>query len=649
MYESIWNAVAKYLSAERMMAEISEFFEESQWSSFDRILVLAHRIAAKMKDAGLVDVRLIEFPADGKTAYGGWVLPKAYDVEDARLTEIVNGEAKAVLADYKANPTSLIMYSMPTPPEGVTAELVIADRLDDFTADRLSGRLVLTAQLGVNYSQAAVRAGAVGIVSDYKGERRFIKEGAYLDDTNEWHNYTIPPWDDPNKGFGFAITPNQGRYLREKIEAGGKVRLHAVVKTRHYDGILPVISGQLPGKSAEEIAITGHYDEFGADDNCSQITVALEAVRAIRDMVDAGDIPPLKRTVRLLFPMEVRGFNALIQKDEEIRNLKSGLNIDTVGTDQNVVTTTCTLTSNFLALPSFVDDFAAELLEMIQRGNPLFRWHLSNADTIDNIFGEPLIGAPTPAIYHSSKTHHIALDKPDLISDRMLLDMTRLTATYAAFLANAGLEEAVWLADLSAQRGIQRIQELAGDSLRGASGGLQRLRSLQDLYGQKIASASWLVSPLSAESIEKQEYDRRAEEFRARLDHHAEEAEAVIRRRAEDYHSVRLPQDAEPTQASHCVPVKTFRGFLSFEDLNPDEKEYLTRELGIHIGWGAPMWLQNALMFADGKRTAAEIAELLRRHGIGGPETPILEKIFAFLAQHGLVRLRKAEAARETP
>ena len=637
MYEPIWRAVLGHLSVERMMMDIAESFEESRWSSFDRILALARQIAAKMEEAGMADAELIEFPADGRTAYGGWVLPKAYDVEEASLTEIVDGGAGEVLADYNSNPTSLMMYSCPTPPEGVTADLVIADRLEDFTQDKVSGRLALTSRLGIDYSQAAVQAGAAGIISDCKAGRSFMKEGAYLDETNEWHNYTIPPWDDPDKGFGFAITPRQGRYLREKIEAGGKVRLHALVKTRHYDGVLPVISGRLPGESAEEIFITGHYDEYGADDNCSQVAVGLEVVRAIRNMVDAGEIPPLKRTIRLLFPMEVRGFNALAQDDEQIRNLRAGINIDTVGTDQNAVTAMCTLTSNFLALPSFADDFAAELLEMTRKENPLFRWRSSEAETIDNIFGEPLIGAPTPAIYHFSGTHHVALDTPDRISGRMLRDMSRLTTTYAVFLANAGLNEALWLAELSAQRGVQRIHDLAGSSLRSSTDGkrlIRQLRSVQDIYSQKAASASWLVPP------PQEEYVRRAEKLRTWINQAAEEAEGLIRGRAEDYYGIKLPRVSKSVPASQCVPVKAFLGFLSFEDLNPGEREYVAKELGIHAGWGAPMWLQNALMFANGQRTAAEISQLLRLHGIGVPKLPILERIFTFLAIRGLVHLR---------
>src|SRR5205085_2811821 len=101
--------------------------------SFDKLLALARLIAEEMEAAGLEDVRLIEFPADGRTAFGGWVMPKAYDVHAARLTARIGEEAEIVLADYSLNPTSLMLYSLPTPPEGITGELVVADAVADFT------------------------------------------------------------------------------------------------------------------------------------------------------------------------------------------------------------------------------------------------------------------------------------------------------------------------------------------------------------------------------------------------------------------------------------------------------------------------------------------------------------------------------------
>jgi hypothetical protein len=46
-----------------------------------------------------------------------------------------------ILADYRENPTCLILYSQPTPSESVAAEIVIADSVAEVVSDRVSGRL----------------------------------------------------------------------------------------------------------------------------------------------------------------------------------------------------------------------------------------------------------------------------------------------------------------------------------------------------------------------------------------------------------------------------------------------------------------------------------------------------------------------------
>lgn len=662
MYDSLWNAVTPHLSAQRMQADIAEFFALSRWSSYDKINALASLIAEKMKQAGMSDVRLIEAPADGKTAYGGWFMPKAYDVEAARLTLLLNDGSTQILADYHSNPTGLMLYSTSTPDEGVTAELVVADSMEQCHSPILAGRLVLTSCSGVEFSQTAMRAGAVGIVCDGRFGRRFIKEGLYLDETNEWHNYTIPPWDDEGKGFGFSISPTQGQQLHDRLSGGEKVRLHAVVKSRHYDGVIPVVSGRLPGSEAEEIVLTGHYDEFGADDNCSQIAVGLEVIRAMRTLVEEGDIPPLMRGIRLLFPMEVRGFNALVQDPEETKNIRLGLNIDTVGTDQNQATTLCTLVDSFTALPSFAEELLAELLQRTNQENPLFRWRRVGADVIDNVFGEPLMGAPTPCLYHYSATHHLPLDTPDRIHAPMLLSMARITATYAGFVANAGLNEALWLNELVADHAVQRLQQTASCALRdsGDSGHfdslVQKAEVLQETYNRRLSSARWLVPqrfvfPVIQNTYSEafigdkrllpgEIYDERVSDLQNRIGHAYREAKAQITERAQSFGHLQALSGTEPLPPSRSVPLKTFRGFLAFEDLSQGQREFVAEQLGIDCVWGTPVWLQEALMLANGKRTVSEIAAWLRRHDLHAPEVGLLEKIFEFLSEQGKVNLR---------
>jgi aminoglycoside 3-N-acetyltransferase len=88
------------------------------------------------------------------------------------------------------------------------------------------------------------------------------------------------------------------------------------------------------------------------------------------------------------------------------------------------------------------------------------------------------------------------------------------------------------------------------------------------------------------------------------------------------------------------VPLKAFRGFLAFEDLSQHQRKFIAEQLGIDCVWGAPLWLQEALMLANGKRTVSEIAAWLRRHGLHAPEVRLLEKVFEFLHEQGKVNLR---------
>jgi len=85
VYEAIWQAVKGELSGERARDFVARLWEHARWNSFDRMRQTAAEAAAIMREIGLADVQVIEYPADGVTAYGGWVMPEAWDVEDASL------------------------------------------------------------------------------------------------------------------------------------------------------------------------------------------------------------------------------------------------------------------------------------------------------------------------------------------------------------------------------------------------------------------------------------------------------------------------------------------------------------------------------------------------------------------------------------
>src|SRR3954469_10855803 len=144
------GAVTKLLEALKQQArpeqahrDVETIWQTDRWFTFPKFEETAKNVAAIMRRAGLEDVEIGNPPADGKTQGGFWTMPLAWDVKVGTL-EILDPQVPAdrrVLADYQKVPTSIGMWSGPTPPGGVVTEVVLASgSLQDLD---LKGKLVL--------------------------------------------------------------------------------------------------------------------------------------------------------------------------------------------------------------------------------------------------------------------------------------------------------------------------------------------------------------------------------------------------------------------------------------------------------------------------------------------------------------------------
>ena len=154
MFEAMWRKAEQAISGEEARRCTLRINEHAQWCEFESMVRTAEVTAEMMREAGLEEVELIETPADGQTAYGGWVNPEFWHVEAATLEIVEPRVEDPVLADYRSNPCSLMLYSRPTPPAGIAAELIAVDESDgDVCAGRdLTGRIVLTRTPGIRRS-----------------------------------------------------------------------------------------------------------------------------------------------------------------------------------------------------------------------------------------------------------------------------------------------------------------------------------------------------------------------------------------------------------------------------------------------------------------------------------------------------------------
>ncbi|HPD15294.1 MAG TPA: DUF4910 domain-containing protein [Planctomycetota bacterium] len=680
MYESIWQAVKAELSGESARDYTARLWEHARWNSFEQMRQTAGEIAAIMRETGLADVQVIEYPADGTTSFGGWVMPEAWDAEDAWLELVEPAEPPLSsppagfepaggwrLADYRSCPMSLFMYSAATPPEGVVAEVIAVEnaaKAESYDGVDVAGKIVLADGVGIETGLNAFERGAAGVISDAVRLAGSPQEKApgHFDHAAQWHNYTIPPWKSPKAGFGFALAPSDGRRLRELLKARPVVRLRAVVKTRRHRGVLPLVTGLLPGETGEEIALTGHLCEPGANDNSSGCALGLEVVRAIKALAEAGKLPRLQRGLRIVYSFEVRGYQAFLANWPHLRRLVAGINLDMVGNDLSDARARATLLTNWAALPAATDALAVELMRRLGRDDPLLRFRTDEGALVDNLFGEPAVGAPMAVLgCWPDAYYHTSLDTLDHISPKALAHFGRVAATYCAFLATAGFREAAWLARLTlafakeqvvqaAQRGEspERIEHLAaknGERLRWLAR-LVPARSLAATRENLEKHREWLC-PWS-HLFEREEIVQHAERLGRCL---AAFARREVRAaRGDERYARRLGMCAKPAvpakppareqeRAKSLVPVRTFRGSVCFESLDEAGRKELKAKTGLAVGWGAPHWLDLALFRCNGKRTALEVWRWLQLEG-QGIDLAHLNDTVEFLAARGFVRLR---------
>ena len=655
MFEPMWKKMEQIISGEQARTYTLRINEHARWVAFEEMVKTAEATAEMMREAGMEEVDLIETPADGCTAFGGWVNPEFWHVEDAILRIAEPEVEDPVLGHYRSNPCSLMLYSKPTPPEGITAEVVVVEGSgeDAYAGKDLTGKVVLAKEGGIGDSLLAFGRGAVGLISDSLGTDRFVRPPERMEDVTRWHNYTIPPWKTEQKGFGFSLSPRTGKRLRKLLAESSRVVVHAVVEGALRTGPLYVVTGLLPGVEQEEIAITGHLYEYGADDNASGCGLGIEIARAIGELIRTGEIVRPRRGLRLFYGMEVRGTNAYLALSDKVGRLRGGINLDMVGVEQNEGRVICSMDSPLPAQPSFHHYFVERLLERLRDTYPYFRFRRTRGlMTDDNAMGEPMFNAGCPVVWQMpAPHHHTSLDTPELISPTMLELMGTCFGTYSLFLMSAGAEEARWLAQLTYDR-VRRdvLYECEGWVVGGAEQDTQGQASLEerlDFLGSYGAGAVTSVDRL----MEFDEGSRRrvgaatadlAERFRRFV---TEQSTDVVARLTQEGRTVPAgppaPSEDLIREARAIIPRKAFPGYLGWEWIHfvsPEDRDAFLKGTGESFGWCAPSWMQMALFWSNGERNLSEVHDLMRASGTG----VALEHLIACirgLARQGFVTL----------
>jgi hypothetical protein len=334
----------------------------------------AEFLVAKAREAGLANAHIEKFPADGKRFYGALKARQAWDADMAELWEVRPDESSAHPPRPGVSPSMKavrrvcswedmrVCLAEDSESADVTAELIDVGRgtsETDYDGKEVKGKIVLISTQGSEAQSLAVdKFGAAGMVSyalnqpqGWRGEDENLVRWGHLD------SYS------PTKTFAFQISLQQARQFRERLARKEKIWLHARVQAGRHDGDYEIVTATLPGQDetlkAEEIVFSCHFDHQmpGANDNASGCAAILEVARTIQKLVAEKKIPPLKRTLRFVWPPEMEGTQIFLTSHPElVSRMKAAIHMDMVGGSQEKTKAIFHVTRTPDSLPSFIND-----------------------------------------------------------------------------------------------------------------------------------------------------------------------------------------------------------------------------------------------------------------------------------------------------
>ena len=281
------------------------FADGAELARFHRVQGTAGYAAAadyvrqKALAAGLSNVAIESFPADGVTRYAHFRSYPGWQATSATLEEV--SPQKRPIAAYPELAVALADYSQEA---DVTAELVEVGKGIDakaYAGKDVRGKLVLAdGSLPAVHQAACVERGAAGIVSAaanqvtaWSGDDRDLIRWGHLD-----------PYQ-PNNRFAFMVSKRQAEEFRARLSRGEQVRLHAVVRARMAPGTYDVVVATIPGSdpAAGEVVVTAHlcHESAGANDNASGSAAILEVARGLARAIGLQRLTRPRRTIRFLW------------------------------------------------------------------------------------------------------------------------------------------------------------------------------------------------------------------------------------------------------------------------------------------------------------------------------------------------------------
>jgi len=308
-------------SGERAMNHIIEmagYIHDRPASEYSGQFFETDYIMGKLKEYGLEGAVVDKYP--GGTTWDGI---------KATLWEIKPSVSK--IADYNDLPAVLASGSTNA---DVTAELIWVGegRQADIDKAGVEGKIVVTSGSISSVHSLSVAKGALGVVSYNSPRPEKVPLAIPISGIGGRRGT------ETDTKFGFSLPPREGEILRNRLLAGEKITVHAVVQVQNLEYDQEVTSCFIKGTdpNAGEVIFSAHlfegYVKMGANDDLSGCASILEIARMLNTMIKEGRIERPKRTIRFIWVPEFSGTGPwVIANSELMKKTLCNINMDMVG------------------------------------------------------------------------------------------------------------------------------------------------------------------------------------------------------------------------------------------------------------------------------------------------------------------------------
>ncbi|NYB73009.1 DUF4910 domain-containing protein [Sedimentibacter hydroxybenzoicus DSM 7310] len=430
-----------------------------------------------------VHVSISKYPADGQTLCFTQKLFKEWNCQEGWLE--ITAPWQQRLSDFNQEEMSIIQRSSFRDFSNKDVPIIYADyksNPDDFDIS-LEGALLFVENSFESWIERSTELGAAGIITVSMPEiapvRINMSEDIQMSHAHANLSFHILSKYQEDKLCGFAISPLNGKRLREaciKLKDEGKrptarFKVSSVLKEGAFENVDAVI----PGFTDEEILMVAHlcHPRSSVNDNASGVAAAVEAMCSLNNLIENGKLPRPKRSIRLLLIPEFTGLYAYLnERENNLSNIVSGINLDMVGAYQNKDAGGLIIVDTPDCARSFSGDIATnivdELLKECKFGRngiyaPLF---LSTkvpfvGGSDHYILSDPAIGIPSIAVTQwPDKTYHTSVDSIEHIDPNMLQRAAVLSAAYCYIYSRFNLSDAEMVVEKVSERFLHRFMSI---------------------------------------------------------------------------------------------------------------------------------------------------------------------------------------------